>query len=158
MSEALNVNELPGFMFIDHVAFTVPQGDLDKMVEAYSKIGFQCIHREQVLGTNQVDEALLQIGDGTNKLQLVSPLNESSPVTKQLEKSGGRGAFAHIGYRVKSAQAAFDYLKEKGFKLTSAAPMPGSNGTTIFFVHPKSTEAAPFGVLIEVVEAGAAKH
>jgi len=157
MSESIK-DSLTGLQFIDHVAFSVPMGGLDKMVAAYEKLGFTCVHREKVEGTNLVDEALLQIGDGPNKLQLVSPLNENSPVAKQLEKNGGRGGFAHIGYRVNNAQAAFDELKAKGFKLTSAAPMPGSNGTTIFFVHPKSTEDAPFGVLIEIVEAGKAAH
>ena len=34
------------------------------------------------------------------------------------------------------------------------APRKGSRGTTVFFVHPKTTETAAFGYLIEVVEEG----
>jgi methylmalonyl-CoA/ethylmalonyl-CoA epimerase len=29
---------------------------------------------------------------------------------------------------------------------------PGSRGTTVFFVHPKTTEAAALGYLVEVVQ------
>jgi len=35
------------------------------------------------------------------------------------------------------------------------APRPGSRGTMVFFVHPKATEKAAFGFLIEVVQEGA---
>ena len=36
-------------------------------------LGFQEIHREEVLGNDQVREAL-QIGDGPNLIQLLEPL------------------------------------------------------------------------------------
>jgi methylmalonyl-CoA/ethylmalonyl-CoA epimerase len=53
---------------------------------------------------------------------------------------------------VKSAQAAFDFLKAQGFRIVDDAPRPGSHGTTIFFIHPKSHQDTPFGVLYEIVE------
>jgi methylmalonyl-CoA/ethylmalonyl-CoA epimerase len=59
---------------------------------------------------------------------------------------------AHVGFRVKNAQAAFDFFKEKHFRIIDAAPRPGSRGTTVFFLHPKSHEDSAFGVLYEVVE------
>jgi len=37
-------------------------------------------------------------------------------------------------------------------KSIGAAPRPGSRGTTVFFVHPKTTEAAALGYLVEVVQ------
>ena len=40
----------------------------------------------------------------------------------------------------------------RGFRLIDPAPRKGSRGTTVFFVHPKSKEDSPFGVLIEIVE------
>ncbi len=69
-----------------------------------------------------------------------------------MEKSGGRGGFAHVAFRVADIQAAFAYMRDNGFKIIDEAPRPGSRGTTVFFVHPKSREEAPFGFLIEVVE------
>jgi methylmalonyl-CoA/ethylmalonyl-CoA epimerase len=143
---------VPGFQFVDHVAIAVKTGDLDAQAKAYSMLGFREIHREEVLGTDQVREALLQIGNGPNLIQLLEPLSPESPVQKLIDKNGGRGGFAHIAFRVQSAQAAFDYMKANGFNLIDKAPRPGSRGTTVFFVHPKSRNDAPFGFLIEVVE------
>jgi methylmalonyl-CoA/ethylmalonyl-CoA epimerase len=145
-----------GFQFVDHIAIAVKPGELEGQVEAYKLLGFKEVHREDVLGADQVREVLLRIGDGPNLIQLLEPLSPDSPVQKLIDKNGGRGGFAHIAYRVKNAQAAFDYLSSAGFKLIDKAPRKGSRGTTIFFVHPKSREEAPFGMLIEVVEDPAA--
>ena len=57
-----------------------------------------------------------------------------------------------MGLRVKKAQEAFDFLKAKGFNIIDKAPRRGSRGTTVFFLHPKSHDDTPFGVLYEVVE------
>jgi methylmalonyl-CoA/ethylmalonyl-CoA epimerase len=147
------LKDVPGFLFFDHIAISVKQGDLDSQVKAYRMLGFREIHREEVLGADQVRESLLQVGDGPNLLQLVEPLRPDSPVQKMIDKNGGRGGFAHLAFRVKNARAAFDYMKEAGFQLIDRAPRAGSRGTTVFFVHPKSRVENPFGYLIEVVEA-----
>src|ERR1019366_8964193 len=100
----------------------------------------------------QVREALLQIGDGPNLLQLLEPLSPESPVEKTIVRNGGRGGLSHIAFRVSSARLAFDAMKAAGFNIIDPAPRAGSRGTTVFFVHPKSQAEAPFGVLIEIVE------
>jgi len=150
----IETRELPGFLFYDHVAIAVKQGDLENQVNAYKLMGFTELHREDVKGKDLVREVLLSIGDGPNLIQLLEPLSAESPVAKQIEKNGGRGGFAHIALRVEDVQKAFDYLKEKGFHIIDAAPRPGSRGTTVFFVHPKTTDAAALGYLIEVVQEG----
>ena len=149
---AEQLKNVPGVLFIDHFAIAVPQGQLDPQVAAYALMGFREIHREEVHGKDLVREALLQIGDGPNLIQLLEPLSPESPVQKLIEKSGGRGGFAHVAFRVKSAQNAFDAMKAAGFNIIDAAPRPGSRGTTVFFVHPKSRAENPFGFLIEIVE------
>jgi methylmalonyl-CoA/ethylmalonyl-CoA epimerase len=145
-------SEVPGFLFVDHVAIAVKQGELDAQVKAYGLMGFREIHREEVYGGDQVREALLRIGEGPNLIQLLEPLGPESPVQKLIERNGGRGGFAHMAFRVRDAQRAFDYMKDSGFQLIDKAPRKGSRGTTVFFVHPKSRQDAPFGFLIEVVE------
>ena len=149
-------SKVPGFLFVDHVAIAVKQGELDAQVKAYGLMGFREIHREEVYGGDQVREALLRIGEGPNLIQLLEPLGPESPVQKLIERNGGRGGFAHMAFRVRNAQQAFDYMKEAGFQLIDKAPRKGSRGTTVFFVHPKSRQDAPFGFLIEVVEDPAA--
>ena len=144
--------DIPGIQFIDHVAIAVPPGSLDRQVSAYAMLGFREIHREEVLGSDQVREVLLQIGNGPNLIQLLEPLNSDSPVAKMIAKNGGYGGLAHIAFRVESAQSAFESLRNNGFRIIDKAPRPGSRGTTVFFLHPKSSEHSPLGVLIEIVE------
>jgi methylmalonyl-CoA/ethylmalonyl-CoA epimerase len=140
----------PGFEFVDHVAISVPQGQLDAAVDKYKALGFTELHREEVHGKHLVREVLLRIGSSENLIQLLEPLSPESPVAKMIEKNGGRGGFAHLAFRVQDIHAAYAYMKEKGFNLTQE-PGPGSRGTQIFFVHPKD-----FSYLIEVVQEGPA--
>jgi len=147
-----DLKAVPGIRFVDHVAIAVKHGDLEDQVKAYEMLGFKEIHREEVLGTDQVREALLQIGDGPNLIQLLEPLSPESPVQKLIDRNAGRGGFAHVAFRVENAQQAFDSMRANGFQLIDKAPRKGSRGTTVFFVHPKSRADNPFGFLIEIVE------
>lgn len=156
--ESSHFEDVPGIQFIDHVAIAVPPGSLESQVKAYALLGLREIHREDVLGSDQVREVLLQLGEGPNLLQLLEPLSSDSPVAKMIAKNGGHGGLAHVAFRVESARDAFDRMRNNGFRIIDQAPRPGSRGTTVFFVHPKSTELTSLGVLIEIVEDTAAKN
>jgi methylmalonyl-CoA/ethylmalonyl-CoA epimerase len=148
------LKRVPGIKFVDHVAIAVKRGELEGQVNAYKLVGFKEIHREEVLGADQVREVLLRVGEGPNLIQLLEPLAPESPVQKLIDKNGGRSGMAHVAFRVENAQRAYDALKENGFTLVDNAPRPGSRGTTVFFVHPKSRAEFPFGFLMEMVEDG----
>jgi methylmalonyl-CoA/ethylmalonyl-CoA epimerase len=148
------ITRVPGFLCVDHVAIAVKSGDLDAQADAYKLLGFTEIHREEVYGGDQVREVLLRIGDGPNLVQLLEPLAGDSPVQKLIDKNGGRGGFAHVAFRVADIHQAFAHMKANGFNIIDKAPRKGSRGTTVFFVHPKSREDAPFGFLVEVVQEG----
>src|SRR3954447_4577895 len=136
------LKQVPGFLFFDHVAISVKPGELEAHVRAYQAMGFQEVHREDVLGGDQVREVLLQVGEGPNLVQLLEPLSAESPVAKQIEKNGGRGGLAHVALRVADIGKAYEYMKANRFKLIDAKPRKGSRGTTVFFVHPKTTDTA----------------
>lgn len=146
------LKRVPGIRFVDHVAIAVKQGELESQVRAYEMLGFMEIHREEVRGGDQVREALLQIGEGPNLIQLLEPLSPESPVQKLIDRNGGHGGLAHVAFRVENAQRAFDAMQAEGFQLIDKAPRKGSRGTTVFFVHPKSRADGEFGFLIEMVE------
>lgn len=148
------IGRIPGFQFFDHVAVAVHAAELDAHVAAYRAMGCTEVHREDVLGTDQVREVLLRVGAGPNLVQLLAPLTPDSPVARQIERNGGRGGLAHVAFRVADIHAAFDHLRRHGFRIIDEAPRPGSRGTTVFFVHPKTTDAAAFGYLFEVVQEG----
>ena len=148
------IRQIPGFLFVDHVAIAVRPGELEAQVSAYRTLGFREVHREDVLGTDQVREVLLQVGDGPNCVQLLEPLSPDSPVSKQLERNSGRAGFAHIAFRVEDINKTFEYMKENGFRIIDKAPRKGSRGTIVFFVHPKTTAAVELGYLMEIIQHG----
>lgn len=139
--------QVPGFLFIDHVAIAVRAGELEDHVRRYEAMGFRVAHREEVYGGDQVREVLLEMAAGPNLIQLLEPMTPESPVAKQIEKAGGRGGLAHVAWRVADARAAFEHLQSLGIPLIDPAPRPGSRGTTVFFVHPKA-----LGYLLEIVQ------
>ncbi len=127
---------------IDHVAIAVR--DLDGAVEWYEKtLGATLAHRE-VVESDGVEEALLKVAD--SYVQLLTPTRDDSPVAKYLEKRGE--GLHHVGYRVTSCAAALAAMHAAGVTTIDQAPRPGSRGTTVAFVHPKSA----FGTLIELVQ------
>ena len=95
---------------------------------------------------------VLVLRAGTQRIELVEPATPDSPVTKFLEKSGG--GLHHLAWRVDDVAAALAALTAAGVRLIDATPRPGSHGTRIAFVHPKSTG----GVLMELVEDGSDAH
>ena len=127
---------------IDHVAIAVH--DLEAAIDYYrSTFGCEVAHRE-VVESDGVEEALLKVAD--SYVQLLTPTRDDSPVAKYLEKKGE--GLHHIGYRVADCAAALDAVKRNGHKVIDEAPRPGSRGTTVAFIHPKTA----YGTLIELVQ------
>ena len=127
---------------IDHVAIAV--NDLDAAIEWYREaFGATVAHRE-VVQSDGVEEALLAVAE--SYVQLLTPTRDDSTVAKYLEKRGE--GIHHVGYRVDDCAAALDAIKKMGGKVLDEAPRPGSRGTTVAFVHPKTS----FGTLIELVQ------
>jgi methylmalonyl-CoA epimerase len=127
---------------IDHVAIAVR--DLDAAVEYYrATYGVEVEHRE-VVERDGVEEALLRVAE--SYVQLLTPTRDDSPVAKWMEKRGE--GIHHVGYRVDDCAVALDRVKAQGHQVIDEAPRPGSRGTTVAFVHPKTA----FGTLIELVQ------
>lgn len=127
---------------IDHVAIAV--NDLGAAIDWYREnLGAVVEHRE-VVESDGVEEALLSVAE--SYVQLLTPTRDDSPVAKYLEKKGE--GLHHIGYRVDDCGVALEAIKANGGKVIDQAPRPGSRGTTVAFIHPKTS----FGTLIELVQ------
>jgi methylmalonyl-CoA/ethylmalonyl-CoA epimerase len=130
------------FTEIDHVAIAV--NDLEAAIAYYhDTFGCDVEHRE-VVEKDGVEEALLKVAD--SYIQLLTPSRPDSPVAKYMEKKGE--GIHHVGYRVANCAEALESVKAHGYKVIDEAPRPGSRGTTVAFVHPKTA----FGTLIELVQ------
>jgi len=127
---------------IDHVAIAV--NDLEASIAWYGEVfGATVDHRERV-ESDGVEEALLKIAD--SYVQLLTPTRDDSPVAKYLATKGE--GLHHVGYRVEDCAAALQSVKDAGGRVIDETPRPGSRGTTVAFVHPKTS----FGTLIELVQ------
>jgi len=132
----------PLFTELDHVAIAVR--DLDAAVAFYQEaFGARVEHRE-VVERDGVEEALLKVAD--SYIQLLTPVTDSSPVAKFLDTRGE--GLHHVGFRVDDCAEALRAAREAGVRSIDEAPRPGSRGTTVAFLHPKSA----LGTLIELVE------
>jgi methylmalonyl-CoA/ethylmalonyl-CoA epimerase len=129
---------------IDHVGIAVD--DLEIAVERYRRLlGVEPVHRERVEDQG-VEEVLFAAG--SSFLQLLGSLGPETPVGRSLATRGP--GLHHIAYRVPDIVSALEHLRAGGAQLIDEAPRPGSRGTSIAFVHPRSME----GVLVELVQEG----
>jgi methylmalonyl-CoA epimerase len=127
---------------IDHVGIAVR--DLDAAVDWYAKMfGATVAHRERI-ESDGVEEALLKVAD--SYIQLLTPYTDTSPLAKFMERNGE--GLHHVGYRVDDCAAVLEGVKDQGARVVDEHPRTGSRGTTVAFLHPKTS----FGTLIELVE------
>jgi methylmalonyl-CoA/ethylmalonyl-CoA epimerase len=127
---------------LDHVGIAVR--DLDATVAWYQQMfGAEVVHRERI-ESDGVDEALIKVAD--SYIQLLTPYTDSSPLAKYMEKNGE--GLHHVGYRVDDCAHVLEHVKKEGARVVDEHPRTGSRGTTVAFLHPKTS----FGTLIELVE------
>ncbi|MFL6162951.1 MAG: methylmalonyl-CoA epimerase [Jatrophihabitantaceae bacterium] len=134
---------------IDHVGIAVP--DLDAALAFYAdNFGIHSVH-EEVNDEQGVREAMLAVGDGSTRIQLLAPLTAESTIAKFLNRSGP--GMQQLAYTVDDIEATCAELRERGLRLLFDEPRLGTAGSRVNFVHPKDAG----GVLIELVEP-AAQH
>jgi methylmalonyl-CoA/ethylmalonyl-CoA epimerase len=136
------ISGVPAITEIDHVAIAVR--DLDAAISWYeAALGARLAHRERV-DRDGVEEALLSVAESF--IQLLTPISDDSPVSRFLEAKGE--GIHHVAYRVLDCAAAIEQMRAVGAQVIDEHPRPGSRGTTVAFVHPRSS----FGTLIELVQ------
>ena len=129
---------------IDHVGIAV--ADLDAAIAFYrDTFGILSVH-EEVNSEQGVREAMLEVGDGTSRIQLLAPLNDSSTIAKFLDRRGP--GLQQLAWTVDDVDAVCAELRAKGLRLLFDEPKRGTAGSRVNFVHPKDAG----GVLIELVE------
>lgn len=127
---------------LDHIAIAV--SDLDKAEAAYSHLlNLTWKGREEVSG-QKVMASIFQIGE--NRIELISPTVEDSPIAAFLQKRGS--GLHHLCFQVDNIEEEISRLKNEGARLLNESPVEGIEGSRVAFLHPQ--EAA--GVLIELVE------
>jgi methylmalonyl-CoA/ethylmalonyl-CoA epimerase len=129
---------------IDHVGIAVP--DLDEAIDFYARtFGVRSVH-EEVNEEQGVREAMLAVGDGETRIQLLAPLTAESAIARFIGRSGP--GLQQLAFRVADVDAACAVLRERGLRVLYDEPRRGTAGSRVNFMHPKDTG----GVLVELVQ------
>ena len=129
---------------IDHVGIAVP--DLREAIAFYElAFGVHSVH-EEVNEEQGVREAMLAVGSGETRIQLLAPLTAESTIAKFIGRSGP--GLQQLAFRVDDVEAVGATLRGRGLRLLYDEPRRGTSGSRVNFVHPKDAG----GVLVELVE------
>src|ERR1700710_2449135 len=128
---------------IDHVGIAVPALDL---AIAFYRDNFDILSVHQEVNEEQgVREAMLAVGDGSSRIQLLAPLDASSTIAKFLDRNGP--GLPQLAYTLADVGAPSAERRARGLRLLYDEPRRGTAGSRVNFVHPKDAG----GVLIELV-------
>ena len=130
---------------INHIAIAVP--DIRAaMAQWQARTGAE-ISDIQTLPEHGVHVAFIRAENG--KIELLEPIDDTSPISKFLEKNPD-GGMHHICFDVADLIASRDRLiAEGGRVLGGAEPRIGAHGKPVIFIHPKDLT----GTLIELQQA-----
>lgn len=132
------------FEAIDHVGIAV--ADFDAAVRFYAETFGMTVAHEEINEEQGVHEAMLSVGESGSSIQLLAPLSDSSPIARFIEQRGP--GIQQLAYRVRDLDAVSAVLRERGAELLYDESKPGTAGSRVNFIHPKSAG----GVLVELVE------
>ena len=126
-------------MRIDHVAIAVH--DVESAAKTYCKaLGTEKIKFETI-ESEGVKLAIIHLENG--RIELMQPTRDDSPIKKFLDKKGE--GLHHIALQTKDIDGEVSRMEGCGIQFLGKV-RPGSEGTRITFIHPKSLH----GVLAEL--------
>lgn len=126
-------------MRIDHIAIAV--NNVDEAVKEYKQaFGINEVEFETV-ETEGVRVAILHLKD--SRIELMEPTRDDSPIKKFLITKGE--GLHHIALETDGIESEVERMKGCGIRFLGEIK-PGSRGTKVTFIHPKSLH----GVLAEL--------
>ena len=126
-------------MKIDHIAIAV--NDIEESAKVYQKaLGIDEIEFETV-ESEGVKVAIIQMENG--RIELMQPTKDDSPIKKFLDKKGP--GLHHMALETNDIEGEVERMEGCGVQFLGKV-RPGSAGTKVTFIHPKSLE----GVLAEL--------
>ena len=126
-------------MKIDHIAIAV--NDVEASAKVYQKaLGIDEIEFETV-ASEGVKVAIIPMENG--RIELMQPTKDDSPIKKFLDKKGP--GLHHMALETDNIEGEVERMEGCGVQFLGKV-RPGSAGTKVTFIHPKSLE----GVLAEL--------
>jgi methylmalonyl-CoA/ethylmalonyl-CoA epimerase len=126
-------------MKIDHIAIAV--NDVEESAKVYQEaLGVSSVEFETV-ESEGVKVAIIHLENG--RIELMQPTNDASPIKKFLDKKGS--GLHHIALETDNIEGEVSRMEGCGIQFLGKI-RPGSAGTKVTFIHPKSLS----GVLAEL--------
>jgi methylmalonyl-CoA/ethylmalonyl-CoA epimerase len=126
-------------MKIDHIAIAV--NDVVESAKVYQQaLGADSVEFETV-ESEGVKVAIIELENG--RIELMQPTNDSSPIKKFLDKKGQ--GLHHMALETDNIEGEVERMEGCGIQFLGKI-RPGSAGTKVTFIHPKSLN----GVLTEL--------
>ena len=126
-------------MRIDHIAIAV--NDVRESAKTYQQaLGADSVEFEDV-ESEGVRVAIIRLENG--RVELMEPTREDSPIRKFLEKRGE--GLHHMALETDGIEGEVERMEGCGIRFLGKI-RPGSEGTRVTFIHPKSLH----GVLAEL--------
>ena len=126
-------------MKIDHIAIAV--NDVESAVKQYQEAFAVTDVEFENIETEGVKVAILHLSNG--RIELMQPTNDNSPIKKFLEKKGE--GLHHMALETDDIEGEVTRMEGCGIQFLGKI-RPGSAGTKVTFIHPKSLH----GVLAEL--------
>ena len=128
---------------LNHVAIAVP--NLESAASRYRDSLGAVVSAPKHLPEHGVSVVFVELPGA--KIELLSPLGDSSPILGFLGKNPS-GGIHHVCFEVPDIGAARDRLVSRGNTVLGGAPKIGAHGKRVMFIHPKEFD----GTLIELEE------
>ena len=126
-------------MKIDHIAIAV--NDVEESAKIYQQaLGVNSVEFETV-ESEGVKVAIIHLENG--RIELMQSTNDSSPIKKFLDKKGQ--GLHHMALETNNIEGEVERMEGCGIQFLGNI-RPGSAGTKVTFIHPKSLH----GVLTEL--------
>ena len=126
-------------MKIDYIAIAV--NDVEEAAKTYQEaLGVDKVEYETV-ESEGVKLAILHLENG--RIELMQPMNDSSPIKKFLDTKGQ--GLHHMALQTDNIEGEVERMEGCGIQFLGKI-RPGSEGTKVTFIHPKSLS----GVLAEL--------
>ncbi|KRT60708.1 MAG: glyoxalase/bleomycin resistance protein/dioxygenase [Thaumarchaeota archaeon CSP1-1] len=126
-------------MKIDHIAIAV--NNVEEAAKIYQEaLGVDTVEFETV-ESEGVKLAILHLENG--RIELMQPMNDESPIKKFLDQKGQ--GLHHMALQTNNIEGEVERMEGCGIQFLGKI-RPGSEGTKVIFIHPKSLS----GVLAEL--------
>lgn len=130
------------FKKVEHIGIAIK--NLDEAESLFERLFGKSAYKREAVESEKVSTSFFKLGD--TKIELLESENESSAISKFIDKKGE--GIHHMAFEVDDIEAELSRLKKEGFQLINQSPFKGADNKLVAFIHPKSCH----GILVELCQ------